>query len=547
MPSTTTAHRRRFRGLLRPAALSASLLTAVSLVAACGSGTSGGTTSSSGGATFVAAIPALPPTLDPTLFSGGTRPYMSFLDSFLFGFKSTGCDTPLSANNLVGNLAKSWTKSADRKSYDIVLNNEKSSYGNKLTSADVKWSVDFAIANSPISKYLSSADAHYAKNPITVVSPTEFKLNVDQATPDDLGLFAIPTFSIFDSTEMKKHATKGDPWGKKWLATHSAGFGPWNVDSFDSGNQIVMSKNPGYTNTRGNVSKLIIKQVADPSDQSQLLQSGSINYAGALTWSQYKSLQSNSKTKVYACAPVSRDVMVLNFKDAALGNAKVRQAISLALDRNQLNSGAYSGLGTPATTALIPSEMPPNASSVPTYTTDVAKAKSLMAQAGFSKGFSFTLGYNENQPGSQVQQSSILIQNELKQIGITVNLNHIANGNDFNQDFQTGKYQAVLYYSGAALPSTYFDVSLEAPGSPNVSWGFTDKTFAGYVQQVGTSEVGSSTYNDALTKIANYNATQLPWIPLVNTPNIFAMTANVSGVDGAVTPIVPQPAYVTLN
>ena len=117
--STTAARRRRLGGLLRPAALGASLLAAAGLVAACGKGSSD---TKSASATFVAAIPALPPTLDPTLFSGGTRPYFGFLDSFLFNFKSTSCSTALSANDLVGNLAKSWKASADGKSYDIVLN-----------------------------------------------------------------------------------------------------------------------------------------------------------------------------------------------------------------------------------------------------------------------------------------------------------------------------------------------------------------------------------------------------------------------------------------
>ncbi|WP_169523931.1 ABC transporter substrate-binding protein [Amycolatopsis balhimycina] len=527
----------RIRGRSRTAAACLSLLAGAGLVAGCGSSGGSGSPASS---TFVAAIPALPPTLDPTSFSGGTRPAMSFLDSFLFDFESTSCTTSLSGDKLVGNLAKSWTQSPDKKSYDIVLNDYKSSYGNPLTAQDVKWSVDYAIANSPISKYLASADAHFSKTPVTVVSDHEFKLNVDQATPDDLALFAIPTFTIFDSTEIKKHATQDDPWGKKWVAQNAAVFGPWKLDSFDPGNQMTLSANEGYTGSRGKVAKLIVKQVAGASDQSQLLQQGSINYANAPTWTQYKDLMSNSKVKVYPCAPLSRDVLILNFNDKALGNVKVRQAISMAINRDELNKSAYAGLATPSTTALLPSEMPPNSDSVPKYTYNVSAAKQLLAEAGFPNGLDLTLSYNENQPGSQVTQSSILIQNQLKQIGINVKLNHVANGNDFNSQFQEGKYQSILYYSGAALPSTYFDVSLESPDSPNVSWGFKDQQFSALVHTVGASEPGSPEYNEALVKIAQYNATQFPWIPLVDTPNIFAMNSNAGNVDQAVGPITPR-------
>ena len=544
MPNTgkPSSMSRRSRRRSRTAVACVGLLAGASVLAACGGSDS--SASSSASSTFVAAVPALPTTLDPTVFSGGTRPAMSFLDSFLFNFKNDSCDTALDGTKLVGNLAKSWTQASDKKSYDIVLNDYKSGYGNPITSEDIKWSVDFAIANSPIAKYLSAADAHYSKTPITVVNDHEFKLNVDQATPDDLGLFAIPVFTIFDSTEIKKHATADDPWGKKWLANNAAVFGPWKLDSWDPANQMSLIANPGYTGHRGKATKLIVKQVAGAAEQSQLLQQGAVNYANAPTWSQYKDMKGNSKVKVYACSPLSRDILIVNFKDKALGNPKVRQAISMAINRDELNKSAYAGLGTPSTTALLPSQMPPGSESVPKYTYDVAGAKQLLADAGYPNGFNMTLSYNESAPGAQVAQSSIQIQNQLKAIGITVTLDHVANANDMNKQFQTGNYQSVLLYSGAALPSTYFNVSLEAPGSPNDTWGFTDPQFASWVQTVGTTEPGSAEYNEALTKIAQYNATQFPWIPLVDTPNIFATTSNVTHVDGAVTPIVPRVALL---
>ena len=155
---------------------------------------------------------------------------------------------------------------------------------------------------------------------------------------------------VFDSVEAKKHATAKDPWASSWIATHSAGFGPWKVDSFDQGNQITMTENPGYTGKRGNISKVIIKQVAGGADQSQLLQSGSVNYAAALTYPQFKALSTNPKVAVNPCASLSRDVLILNFHDPILAKPDVRKAISLAIDRDELIKGAYSGFGHPAVT-----------------------------------------------------------------------------------------------------------------------------------------------------------------------------------------------------
>ena len=535
----------RQRILTRSGVIAATAALAA-VLSACGS--SSGSSGSGGGKTYVAAIPAIATSLDPSDFGGGTRPLFATLDSDLFNYASSSCSTSLSSDNLVGELAKSWTLSADRKSYDIVLNNYKSEYGNPLTSADIKWSLQRGIATSPIVKFLSANSAHYAADPITIVSPSEFKLNVTQATPVDLAMFTIPSFAILDSTEAMKYATTSDPWAKTWLATHSDSFGPWKVDSVQQGSQITLLKNPGFGGARGNISKVILKQIPSAADQAQLLQSGAVQYANALSWSQYKSLQGNSKVTVYPCAPLSRDVLIVNFKDPALGNVEVRQAISMAIDRTQLNTGAYSGLGTPALTGLLPSELPAG-TSAPGYTYDVAAAKALLAKAGYPNGFAMTLSYNENQPGSQVDQSSILIQNQLAQIGIKVSLDHVANGNDFNKDQTTGNFQAILYYSGSALPAAYFDVGLEEPGSPNDSWGFADSKWTDLVNQLSAAPVGSSAYKDVLAQLNQYNVQQLPWIPLVDTPNIFAMSSSVTDVGAGMRTgaIIPQPAVMNIK
>lgn len=510
------------------------------------SSASGG--ASSGSKTFVAAVLTLPPSMNPSSFSIGERPVFAMLDSSLFNYASSSCSTPLAAANVTGQLVKSWTIAPDRKSYTIVLKQEKSPAGNPLTSTDVQWSLDRALATDDIIKYLTTASAHYAKNPITIISPTEFKLNVTQATPVDLAVLGLPDLPIYDATLVKQHATASDPWASAWLSANFAGFGPWQLSSFQAGNEVVMTKNPGYTGPRGNISQVIMKQIDTAADEVQLMQSGSVQYAANLTWAQYKTLSTSSNVTVYKCAPISRDVLVLNFKNPALGNTDVRQAISMAINRSQLNVGAYAGLASPAVSPLLPSEMPPG-DSAPTLSYNVAAAKALLAKAGYPHGFSFTLTYNDTNPGSQADQDAILLQSQLKQAGITLNLNDVTNGSDFSNDFTKGQYQAALVFSGSAVPSAYFDVGLEEPGSPNDSWNFTDSQWVNLVNQVGTSPAGSSASNSALTQLAALGMSQLPWIPLIDTPNIFAMSSSVTGIGAAMRTgtIVPQAAVMNMN
>ena len=356
--------RRSHRAPRRLVAALAGALALCGIIAGCGgtssssgSGSSGG--SSSGSKTAVVAVQAIPPTLDSASFSGGTRPFFTALNSMLFNYDVSSCSVAPSADRLVGQLVKSWTADPGGKSYTITLNDYKSQYGNPLTSEDVKWSLARGEALSPIVKFLSHASAHYSTtDPIQIISPTVFKLNVAQKTPVDLAMFTIPDLLDFDATEAMKHATSKDPWATKWIAAHSDGFGPWQVSTYTQNNEIVFTQNPGYTGPRGNVKTLIMKQIPDPSDQSQLLQSGSINYAGTLTWSQYKSLGSSSSVKVYPCASFSRDWLVLNQASGPLANPKVRSAINMAIDRQALVQGAYAGYGTPSLSAWLPSRTP---------------------------------------------------------------------------------------------------------------------------------------------------------------------------------------------
>ena len=530
----------RHRGAKTVAAL-AGAMSLVLTTSACGGGSS--TTSSSH--TFVMAIQALPSSLDSIEFSGGTRPLLSLMDSELFNYATTSCDTAPSADKLSGLLVDTYQASADRKSITVTLkSNVKSQYGNTLSADDVKWSLERGVALSPIVKFLSSNSAHFSKtNPIEVTSATQFKLNLDQPTPLDLAMWTIPTFSIYDSTEAKKHATADDPWAKAWMAKNSDGFGPWKVDSFDQGNQITLSKNPGWPGTMGNYDKVVLKQITSSSDQAQLLQSGSINYARDLTWSQFSDLKNSGKVDVYQCAPISRDWLVLQQKDPRLADVRVRQAISMAVDRDALVKGAYAGLAQPALDGMLQSELPPGAN-VEKTSYNVDQAKKLMADAGYSGGFDLTLNYNATQPGSQVDQLAILLQSQLKQIGINLKLNKLANGNDLQTTHSTGNYQAELWSSSSALPSAYFDAGLLEPGSPNTTWGYKSQDYVNAVNALGTATPGSPEADAAVKKIANLNITDMVVVQLASTPNLFAMTKGLKGIDKALgtIPIQPQPA-----
>jgi peptide/nickel transport system substrate-binding protein len=497
------------------------------------------------------AVQSLPTTLDIIPFQGApTRQIQTLLDSELWNYNDLSCSTAPTATNLTGWLAKSSTVSPDRKTITVTLKDEKSPYGHTLSSADVAWSLQRAITLSPIVKFLAFANIHLAKDPVTVVSPTVFKINLSQPTPIDEAMFTVPGFGILDSTEAKAHASPADPWASVWLTTHSDGYGPWQVSAYYSGNEIILTRNPGWTGAMGNISTVVVKQIANSAQQAELMPSGEVQYSSQLTWSEYRSLQkdNNGTVKVYACAPFSRDTLVLQQADPRFAKAKVRQAISMAINRQAMVTAAYAGYGGPALTGWLPSSLPPGANVVQTEQ-NVTAAKALLASAGYPHGFAMTLTYNPTQPGPQVEELAILLKAQLAQIGITLTLQNLSSAAQYTTDQFSGKFQAIISSESPAVPSEFFDAAFLAPTSPINTFHYNNPAYTAQINALGAAAPGSAAYNAALIKLANMNITSAGFIYLVATPNIFAMSSSVSNVDASLVtgPIIPQPSQLTIG
>jgi peptide/nickel transport system substrate-binding protein len=511
--------------------------TVLVALAACTAGHSS-TTSSTGSApksaTFVMGLAGVPPQMDYQPFNGyGTRALHSILNSYLFNYDIQSCtkDAP-TTTKLKGQLAKSWKVSADLKTADIKLKPITSQYGNTLSSADVLWSIQrgFAISGSG-GRTMSLIAGLDQSNPVTIVSDSEFKLNFVRPTQDSLAAFTVIGTDIVDSVEAKKHATDADPWATAWMQTVSDGFGPYNISTIVPNDSITLTANPGWVGDMGNVKKVVIKQIADPSAAAQLLSAGSINFTNNVSWSQYRSFASSTKVSTYACAPTGRDEIMLQEKYAPLADVKVRQAISYALDRDAIVKGAYSGYAVPAETGFIQSALPSGGKYLKA-TYDLAKAKKLMAESSYPDGFELTLNSSTAEPGPQATQIAILTQSQLAKIGIKVTINNMASADALVTASHAQQYQAQILDELPPMPSVLYDAFLLQPIAPAGTESFDNKDYAAAFADLQNATTKDD-FNAAVEKLTNYNITLAPSAFLVEHQNMMAMTKNVTGIDKA--------------
>jgi len=195
------------------------------------------------------------------------------------------------------------------------------------------------------------------------------------------------------------------------------GTGPYVFESRIPNREAVMRANEKYFRGAPAIKKVVFKTVTDPNAQVLGLENG--EYDLVYTQIRERAVVDRLKRSGFKEALVHRNlpqVLMMNVTVEPFKHLKVRQAIAHAVDRKQLIDLAYSGVGEPWYSP-IPKGYPYATENVPRYEHDLAKAKQLLAEAGYPSGLEVTMvNYDENKLGGEV------LAEQLKPAGITVKL-----------------------------------------------------------------------------------------------------------------------------
>lgn len=531
-------------GARRLRAAGAVLAVSSLALAACAGGSSSGDTgkegTASGRTTFTYALTGLPSSVDPADYQGDPSRNIGFEEaSSLFEWDTAdlpkqGCDQLADVSRIKGQLADSTSRSSDSKTITVKLREAKSSAGNPLTANDVKWTFDRLIAlkvGTP--KTLMKDVAHYADDPIKVVDDKTFEIHVEQASALDLAILTWAQFRILDSVEAKKHATGDDPWAKAWLSKNSALFGPWmhTAAEFDSGNRLILSPNPNYTGPRGDVKTLTFLAVPDAGSRAQLLKSGDADYAATLPYDQYASLRDAPNVELQTCASADRVPLVLNAADPALAKPAVRQAVSMAINRDNIVKAAYLDFNQPAKFGLSQAYDYPR-TDAGTYQHDPEKAKQMLASAGVSS-LLITLSISPARPGPEAQQIAVLIKTDLAKVGINATIKLLPGATEINAAYHDGTFQSLLYLEPPAIADPYYSLFLyNSSRSALNTFGYKNETFDDLTAKIGAMEP-SPERKELESKAAEQIVQNPPFIYLVDKQFVHAVRKGFSNYQHA--------------
>jgi peptide/nickel transport system substrate-binding protein len=244
------------------------------------------------------------------------------------------------------------------------------------------------------------------------------------SAPTPLDVVATASYSAWIMSPQVDNLAKAAGYtnASMWFnAGHDDGTGPYTLTKWDQQNEVDMQKFADYWGgwQSDQVDTAVIRVVRDETVQEQMIKNGEIQVAQQVPFADVQSLQTESSVKVYVSPQYQSLYGLLNNKKFPFNNTLIRQAISYAIPYQQIITGVMHGFGNQST-GPIPNGMPGHFGDLPQYTYDLAKAKQLLAQAGYPNGFKILLTYLTGD--SREEGTSELIKNSLKDLNIDVEI-----------------------------------------------------------------------------------------------------------------------------
>jgi peptide/nickel transport system substrate-binding protein len=368
------------------------------VLAACGNGATSASKAASGStdtSTLLEAVAGL-----PTGFSFDTAP--SGYENMEFNNNVQAClirnpyvtssrdAKALTQDNykFEGVLAESYDVSPDGTEYTFHLRQGVlSQQGNPFSAEDVLWSYQRKFHSTSITPFVSSPAITNPARQFTAVDDHTLRITVDRQSDGFtlLALLANVTAEIYDSTYLKKYATKSDPYGLN-ISNSKAnfGYGAYMLDSYTPGQQMILTANPHFALGQPKIKKVIQRVVADAGTRANILQQGAVDLAVQLRPEDVASFASNSGLQTYKVDTNDYLWLTLQTAKPPFSDVRVRQAFQLAIPYEQIISNVYKGRADAMEGWLDPDAPGYSTAGLfyPAY--NPAKAKALLSAAGQS-------------------------------------------------------------------------------------------------------------------------------------------------------------------
>lgn len=332
-----------------------------------------------------------------------------------------------------GDVVPSLAEKIDRvdgKTYRFTLKKGvKFHNGEPLTADDALYSLKRAYEKGASVRHIMG-----------VIDPDGFKkindLTFEMKTKEAMSSFlaALTHFGGGVILNQKAVEAAGDDYGFTPVGT-----GPYKLTTWKKGDRIELARFEGYHGKKPEFPKMVLRVIPEASNRTIELESGDVDISFEVSSLDVSRVKANKNLQLLTLVDTATTYMGFNCSKAPYDNEKLRQALTLAINIPGSVKAVFRGNAFPAFGPIAPNVKYANTDLEPSRT-DLAKAKKLLAEAGYPNGLTTTLWTNSKKV--RVDMATI-IQAQLKKIGVTVKIQVLEWG-AYLQGLKDNKHQLFI-------------------------------------------------------------------------------------------------------
>lgn len=420
--------------------------------------------------------------------------------------------------NVIPAIATSWEFAPDAKTLTFKLDsNAKFTNGAQVTPADVKASFERILneetAAAARSNFLS-IDTIDTPDAETVV------FNLKTADVPILVAMATINAAIVPASEIEA----GN------VGTEAVGSGPFKLDSWEPNSREVLSANADWAGGDVKVDGIAISVLPDETAILASLRAGQTDFALLNDPLVATMVPNEANLQLNRVAGLAYNVLQLNPSRPPMDNLKVRQAMSCAINRQEIVDAALAGEGKVTGPLTMPA-FAQDPSTLFCYEQDLEKAKQLMAESGVS-GFTAKVIGATGEPPVAASEAQVL-QAQLAEIGINLEI-EMMELNVYVDTWLAGNFDmAVAQNGGRPDPFPMYNRYFTKDGNLLKVSNFVDDTLDTLMRE-GQAETDPAKRVEIFHKFENHLVEQSPWLWLSTGYGYTAQLKTVSG-------FVPSP------
>lgn len=386
---------------------------------------------------------------------------------------------------------------------------------------------------------VSAPNCDYGGEYKSIEAVDELTVKITLCVPDPAfpSKIAFTSFGIQPSEYLQSTGATGD------ILEKPIGTGPYMLDTWDRGNQLVFKANPNYWGDKAKTDTLVFKWSTESAQRLVELQSGTVDAIDNVGPDDFATIKADSNLQLLNRAALNVMYIGINnhpkvegFDNSTnpLANEKVRQAIAMGIDRQRIIDNFYP-VGSEVADYFTPCAIPNGCVGDKWYGFDAAAAKALLTEAGYPNGFKTVLNYRDVVRGYLPNPGVVAtdVQAQLKKnLNIDVKIEVMESG-AFLDAASAGQLQGLFLLGwGADYPDQTNFVGYHFGAGANDSFGdkFDDITSAlASGAQLATDDARKPFYETANNAIR----THVPMIPVAHGGSAVGYKASVTNAQAS--------------